>query len=191
MIDRPNPCPTEESLYNLCDRDFLIDTFGEDLVVHLHVSLQTGQFDFLDHHAELAQALGMPLDTADERAGSRSVRQFYDRCAYRSSIILLGRLQEAHARQGKKLLVLLSYPAEAVVDACHGRPRPDAEFVRQLTELGIEHVDTLAAHVEDYAAFSITPEEYVDRYYAGHYTAAGNHFFGFAIKPALLGFLGD
>ena len=72
-----------------------------------------------------------------------------------------------------------------------GRGRSDGEFVRQLTDLGIEYVDTLAAHVADYAAFSISPEEYVDRYYDGHYTASGNHFFGFAIKPALLGWLGD
>jgi hypothetical protein len=105
--------------------------------------------------------------------------------------MLLERLQEERRRHGRKVLVMLSYPSETVVAACHGRVRPDGEFLHRLTDLGIEYVDTLAAHVSDYAAFSITPEEYVNRYYYGHYTTTGNHFFAFAIKPALLSWLGE
>lgn len=189
LVERPNLCPSEESLYNLCDKDFLVDTFGDDLVVQLLVARELGRFDVLDQYAETARALGVPLDTTTRAARARSAELFYDRCAFRSSIVLLERLRGELSERGKKLLVLLSYPAEAVADACRGRSRPDIHFVSELDASGIEYVDSLAAHRTDYSAFSIGPDEYIDRYYAGHYTSAGNHFFGFAIREPLLAWL--
>ncbi|GAA4997453.1 hypothetical protein [Actinopolymorpha pittospori] len=76
-----------------------------------------------------------------------------------------------------------------VSDACAGEPRPDEEFVRGLDDLGIPYVDSLSAHRGDYAAFSITPEEYRRRYYNGHYTPSGNHLFAFMVKSTFLRWL--
>ncbi|HZC26463.1 MAG TPA: hypothetical protein VE287_05525, partial [Actinopolymorphaceae bacterium] len=56
-------------------------------------------------------------------------------------------------------------------------------------ERQIEYLDSLAGHVDDYAAFSITPKDYVRRYYESHYTPAGNHFFAFFVKPAVVRWL--
>lgn len=184
LVELPNLCPTEESLYRLCDKDFLLETFGDDLVVGLLVAQQLDRYDVLAEYADTARALGVPFDTTGEAAQS-----FYDRCAFRSSILLLDRLRTELSEQGKKLLVLLSYPGGTVADACRGHSRPDSYFVGQLDELGITYVDSLAAHLADYSAFSIGPDEYVDRYYYGHYTPAGNHFFGYAIREPLLDWL--
>jgi hypothetical protein len=189
LVERPNACPTEESLYQLCDREFLLDTFADDLVVRLLVGRRTGRFDFLDRYADVARALGVQLDLDTDESSRRSAEAFYDRCAFGSSIVVLERVRQELAAQGKKLLVLLSYPGDAVADACRGRPRSDAAFVRQLAEAGFDHVDSLAAHVADYAAFSVSPEAYVDRLYNGHYTPAGNHCFAFMVKPDIVRWL--
>jgi hypothetical protein len=191
LVEQANPCPTPESLYQLCDRDFLVGTFENDLVVQLLVGQRTGDFEFLDPYAETAVALGLSFDLTSEAGRSRAAGEFYDRCAFRASIVLLDRMRSALASQGKNLLVLLSYPGNTVADACAGKPRPDAEFRMQLDHLGIAYVDSLAAHVADFAAYSITPHAYVDRHYVGggHYSPAGNHSFAFAVKPAFLRWL--
>jgi hypothetical protein len=191
LVEQPNSCPTPESLYQLCDLDFLLDTYADDLVVQLLVGQRTGDFTFLGELAETAAALGLRLDLTSEAARRQAAREFYDRCAFRASTILLDRMRSELAAQGKKLLVLLSYPGNAVADACAGKPRADAEFVALLDETGIGYVDSLALHIADFAAYATTPQEYVDRHYidGGHYSPAGNHFFAFAVKPAVVGWL--
>ena len=188
LVERPNPCPTAESLYQMCDPDFMVSTFEDDLVVQLLVGRQSGNFDFLDAYADTAAALGldrMEGDGAEGDGTARSAEAFFDRCAFRASLELLGRMREELAARDKRLLVLLSYPGNVVADACRGKPRPDEEFVRQLADLDLPYVDGLAGHVDDYAAFTLDPDAYVDRYYHGHYTPTGNHFFAFLVKPAV------
>ncbi|MFD2083156.1 hypothetical protein SAMN05421678_103240 [Actinopolymorpha cephalotaxi] len=192
LVDRPNPCPTPESLYDLCDPDFLVETFGDDLVVHLLVGRRTGRWDFLADHRETAAALGLDLDVGDDGGGDASARAadaFYDRCAFRASATLVERTRRDLAEQGKRLLVLLSYPGGDVADACAGKARPDEEFVRHLDDLGIEYVDSLAGHIADYQAFALSPQDYRDRFYNGHYTPAGNHLFAFMVKQRFVDWL--
>ncbi|MFN9237024.1 MAG: hypothetical protein ACK6D4_20565, partial [Planctomyces sp.] len=50
---------------------------------------------------------------------------------------------------------------------------------------GIQLVDSLPAHVAEFDTFKLTAKEYVDRYYVGHYTPRGNHFFAYAVKDAI------
>jgi hypothetical protein len=88
----------------------------------------------------------------------------------------------------------LSYPAGSIWHACQGtqefnesdnvdwHPR---EFQEWLQQCNLPFVDTKKSHVAEYRTFRLTPKEYVDRYYIGHYTPSGNHFFAFAIKNAI------
>jgi hypothetical protein len=186
LAEQPNPCPTPESLYSLCDTDFLVETFGADPVVRLLVAEQTGDFAFIQDHAELAHALGVKFDTSTDESRAASARRLHTACAFRSSVDIIKALREDLAGRGHRLLVLLSYPADEVANACAKRPRADHDFVRKLDELNIDYVDSLATHQRDFEAFSLTPAGYVARFYYGHYTPAGNHFFAMEVaKPAL------
>lgn len=181
LIEQPNPCPTPESLYLLCDTEFLIDAFGDDPIVGLLVAEQTGDFSFIEGQAELAAALGVPLDTSTPAASANSARQLYAMCAFRSSVKIIQRTHEELAEQGQRLFVLLSYPDDEVARVCGGGQRTDQTFVDQLDKLGIAYADALNDHLEDFAAFSVTPTEYVKRYFYGHYTPAGNHYFAMSV----------
>ncbi|MFC7623160.1 hypothetical protein [Microlunatus sp. GCM10028923] len=190
LVERPNPCPTPESLYDLCDTDFLIETFGADPIVQLLVAGQTGDFSFIQDQAELANALGVEFDPSTDEARAASARRLYTACAFRSSIEIIQSVREELARRKQRLLVLLSYPGGEVAAACAGQPRADLAFVRRLDALGIDYVDGLAAHLQDFEAFALTPNDYVDRYYHSHHTPAGNHFFAMNVaKPALINWL--
>lgn len=190
LIERPNPCPTPESLYQLCDAEFLIETFGDDPIVHLLVAEQTGDFSFIEPHAELAHALGVGLDTSTPDTQKASAHRLYKRCAFQSSIEIIKRVRAELLDHDHRFLLLLSYPPEEVARVCGGETRADAAFIQQLDEHGISYVDGLQAHRTDFEAFKLTPDEYVDRYYYGHYTPAGNYFFAMSVaRPAVIDWL--
>ena len=50
-------------------------------------------------------------------------------------------------------------------------------------------MDALASHKRDFKAFRLSPQAYCKRYYIGHYSPAGNQFFAFTIKDALVRWL--
>ena len=50
----------------------------------------------------------------------------------------------------------------------------------------LDYVDLLEAHAADYKAFDLTPEEYVKRFYVGHYNPDGNAFTARAIREAVV-----
>lgn len=181
LIEQPNLCPTPESLYQLCDTEFVMNAFGDDPIVSLLVAERTGDFSFIEGQAELAQALGVPLDTSTPAASATSARRLYAVCAFQSSIQIIQRTHAELAERGQRLLVLLSYPDDEVARVCGGGQRADDTFVRQLDQLGIAYVDGLSAHLKDFEAFAIPPAEYVNRYFYGHYTPAGNHFFAMSV----------
>lgn len=187
LTEQPNACPTPESLYHLCDTNFLIETFSSDLVVQLLIAEQSGDFSFVQGYAELAHSLGVEFDTSSADAQAASARRLYTACAFQSSIEIIKTVREELTGRDSRLLVLLSYPDREVANACEGLPRADEDFLRRLDELSIDYVDGLAAHRRDFEAFSLSPTDYADRYYYGHYTPAGNHFFAVEVaKPALL-----
>lgn len=190
LTEQPNPCPTPESLYQLCDTEFLMQTFGDDPIIDLLVAEQTGDFSFIKGHGDLASALGVVLDTSNPSALASSAHQLYTTSAFQSSIEIIKRTQKWLASRNHRLLILLSYPPDEVARVCGGEPRTDDAFVRELDELGFDYVDGLQAHRTDYEAFALTPADYVDRYYYGHYTPAGNHFFAMSVaRPALIDWL--
>jgi hypothetical protein len=106
---------------------------------------------------------------------------------------VMDRLQEYCQAHEKQLLVLLSYPIGAVWHACN-RSSPDdpdnvdwhpRRFKEHLAATGIPYTDSLPFHVAEYDTFKLSAKEYVDRYYIGHYTPRGNHFFAYAIKDSI------
>lgn len=190
LTEQPNPCPTPESLYQLCDTEFLMQTFGDDLIVDLLVGEQTRDFSFIKKYRDLAMALGVVLDMSSPSALASSAHQLYTACAFRSSIEIIKRTQKWLASRASRLLVLLSYPGDEVARVCGGEERTDDAFVRELDELGIDYLDGLQAHCTDYEDFALLPVHYADRYYYGHYTPSGNHFFAMSVaRPALIDWL--
>jgi hypothetical protein len=79
--------------------------------------------------------------------------------------------------------------APDVAGALRCEPRFHQSFLDALVERRFRVVDGLQKHVEDYAAYGCPPEEYVQRFYIGHYNPRGNHFFAFAIKDELVAWL--
>jgi len=189
LIEFPNLCPTEASLYHLCDLDYVYDVFHQDPSLLLHLGQKPDMEVDLSSLKPLAETLGVDWDLSSIERRIRSCAELHLRCALKASEHIVKRTQYFAMRSGKKLMVLLSYFFTNIIDEIEGRPRPDTSFVEFLQTEGILFVDTLLKHVRDYKAFNLSPKEYVDRYFIGHYNPKGNHFFTFAIKDEVVDWL--
>lgn len=188
FVEHPNPLPSPSSLYSLSDPDYVVDAFGRDPVVMLDCLSRGVEVDDVTALEELAEVIGHPtaLRSGDVASAAADLLLAY---GLASTLATLAMVRSLIAAQGKRLLVMLSYSSESVIAALEGRPRFDRVLVDDLAGAGDRVVDALEAHVEDFRSFSVSPERYCRRYWNGHYTPAGNHFFAFAVKDALVEWL--
>lgn len=194
LVERPNPCPTPGSLYQLCDPESIVDLFAKDLVVRMLVAMEPeGKID-PGPLESWGPALGLRgLDWSTPAAIRASAERLYHAYAVRASIRIFEKLVEHLQRAQKRLLVLLSYPQGSVWHACQGSPREapgnvdwhPRELREALARLGIGVVDSLVAHVKEFRGFRLSAKDYVARYYIGHYNPRGNHFFAYAVKDPI------
>jgi hypothetical protein len=194
LVEKGSLCPTEASLYQLCDLDFLVDAFQDDEIVHLLFALRTGTILNLEVLERVAtKCNGTVPDVATPETIKAGATHLLHRYAVRVGMSIMDRLDAYCELHGKELMVLLSYPVGAVWHACNRSSSADPDntdwhpqvFKDHLAAKNIRLVDSLPAHVAEFDTFRLTAKEYVDRYYIGHYTPRGNHFFAYAIKDAI------
>lgn len=194
MVEKPSLCPTKPSLYQLCDLDFLVQSFREDEIAHLLFAQRTGTVlngSALEATAAKCGAKAPDVSKPETvKAGATALLHAY---AVKVGMEIMDRLHAFCKANGKQLMVLLSYPVGAVWHACNRTKPGDPDhvdwhpqyFKDHLKARGITLVDSLPAHVAEFDTFKLSAKEYVDRYYIGHYTPRGNHFFAYAVKDAI------
>ena len=184
-----NPYSTPESLYQLCDKEHVYETFKDDFDVQAFLAQQHATDIKPEILQKTAEVLEIPADFSSPEAISKTAQALLQACALRASMYIVDRARAFAETEGKKLMILLSYSSGDVIHACRNVPRFDQIFVDYLRENEFLFVDALHKHVEDFKVFSCSPEEYVQRYYIGHYNPRGNHFFAFAVKDAIVKWL--
>jgi len=189
FVEIENPYPTPESLYLLCDTDHVYEAFKDDFGVQVYLAKQHATDVNTTVLQEMADAMDMPTDFSSPEATSWTVLALLKACGLRASMNIVDKARDFSRSEGKKLVILLSFMAEDVVDACKGLPRFDQPFVDHLNENDYLYVDTLEKHVEEFKTFRLSPNQYASRYYIEHYNPRGNHFFAFAVKDAIVDWL--
>ncbi|MCI0361867.1 MAG: hypothetical protein L0211_25580 [Planctomycetaceae bacterium] len=171
ITQRPNPCPTAQSVFELCDLDRVYSMFREDFYLH----------NRLMRAARKANGEPVPdTDYDDEPLLKHGIL---------GSTWILDRIDEFAKTNGKLMLYVLSYSARAIAQFIKTQRRLDQALVDYLNEARLPYVDLLEAHAADVARFKGTPEEALSRYFvgaSGHYNPLGNHFCAFTIKDALV-----
>jgi hypothetical protein len=171
VVERPNPCPTQQSVFDLCDLDRVVALFRDDFYLRNRL-----QRDARKARGELVPA----TDYEDQRLLKPGIF---------ASTRVLDRVNEFARKNGKRVLYVLSYSARSIAQFIKTQVRLDQALVDYLQEARLPYVDLLLAHAADAAAFKGTPEEALSRYFVGrngHYNPLGNHFCAFAIKDPLV-----
>ena len=91
-------------------------------------------------------------------------------------------------KSDKKLLVCLLCPT-TTRQLLDNRPRYDQSIVDHLQEKRMLYFDMNVVHQRDYASFRLPIEDYLKRYFIGHYNPTGNHFFAYSIKNTIVDWL--
>lgn len=187
----PSACPTPAALRELVSLERTRAIMADHEFVHL-TAMQEGVPDVpQDRVRRLAEWEEVKFDFTDAASRRQSAAKLGDYVARASTLHVMEQLHAFASQHGRRVMVVLSYGTRAALRACEGAPKLEANLalLGWLKERGIPTFDALDAHVADFAQFRIPTAAYLKRLYNGHYTPAGNQFFAFALKRALVDWL--
>lgn len=191
LQERENLLPTPESLYKMTDPDWTVQALKDDLALNMML-YAGGQVSDLDMAGvrKLAAFLKFDRPGLDAAQPPRPlVRQLLDRYAFAATKEILGKAKAFADGSGKKLMVVLFDPSGVTRPLIEGKARYDQEVVDYLREHQFRIFDMNLVHVEDFKNFKVPLDQYMKRYFIGHYSPAGNHFFAYAIKDTVVEWL--
>jgi len=196
FVELPGLCKTQDDLRKLADRDYFYELFKDDTIVHLFVLCNGGQAP-VDELEPLAEAFGLKVDLRDPKKRAADARKLHIKYGLESTKFLLDRMREWLDKQGKKLMVLLSYGPSAVSKFIEKGRRFDQTLVDYLEDNSVPYADCLLKAAEDYKAYNLPLQDYLKRFYIpaagaavfGHYGPYGNHWFAFSVKDEIVNWL--
>jgi len=183
----PNMCPTQRAYYNLCDVDWLERHFKDDFVLNIvlaKLNAERGNSEYAYKLLEdTAARHGLDSDAIDRtRPAKQIAKELHTRAALLSTMKIVEWVEEYAKANNKKVLYVLSYSDSRIIKYHEKGERFDREFVDFLKKRRLPVVDLMEAHIKDYQGFTGDIEQYLERYFIGHYNPLGNFFTTFAIK---------
>jgi hypothetical protein len=182
FVEHLSATPTIEDVHRLTDIDWLCETYADDPILQCVLEAEGKN----DDETEVPVSVGLPHasmlhgDGVDERA-----QEIARQALYASSRIV--ELAEALVEKaGSKLMVVLSHSGGVIKQALEGLPYWDQWFVDYLSAKEYPILDTRDAHVLDHAMIGGGVDEYLRRYYIGHYSPAGNFFLATLLRRMLV-----
>lgn len=189
--ENENILSTPESMYNMMNPDFMYENTKDDMMLQMMTYLNKG-IDGLDRKRlqKLAGILDLPrINFKNEVEMRKDIAALRNAYAFAGTEYILGKVKEFTDNNGKKLLVILFDPYKVTRVLMREEPRYDQEIVDFLVENKYYYFDMNDVHAEDYKSFNLSVDDYFKRYFIGHYSPSGNHFFAFSLKDKVVNWL--
>ena len=190
LVERENLLSSSESLYKMTDPAFMVESLRDDLMIQLCVidNVALASIDITRLNA-LAEILGVAsIDESDRSTVSASGKALKHAYGFAVTKHILDQATTFCQKSDKKLLVCLLCPT-TTRQLLDNRPRYDQNIVDYLQEKRLLYFDMNVVHQRDYASFRLPIEDYLKRYFIGHYNPTGNHFFAYSIKNTIVDWL--
>ena len=196
-----NPLATPESLYSMCDPEWMLEHLYDDLALQLGAYAgdadygEPGMIDKLDRPKidRLAELLNFPFDWSADADQRRQAAMLLNRYGQRATIFILDEARAFTQSAGKTLMVVLNYTARTDHFLGSAGPwdgvRRDQEILDHLSAGSVPLFDMNDVHQRQFEQVGGSYHEYLSQYMVGgdgHYNPRGNHFFAFALKDRLL-----
>jgi AraC-like DNA-binding protein len=193
LVERENPLRTPESLYRLCEPDWLADALGDDIAGQL-VGYVQGFFERPE--MAVARRLADVLETrfddrADTAAEFSRLLTLYTR---RTAIAALDLAKAFTEARGSRLLVVMDLGRQR--DASLDPDRSNDPLLLHALEHDFSVFDMSRHHRAALQRTNLTSAEYMAELLApnvpppvAHPNAHGNHIFAYAIKDSVLALL--
>ncbi len=192
LEEHENRLPTPESVYKMTDADWMVQALRDDLALNLLLYSRGSVRDLADESAVRRLARWLQFDPPGWASSPPSrplVSELLDRYAFAATKDILAKVRTFAERHQKKLLVVIFDPSRSMRPLLEGKTRYDQPIVDFLKEGGFRYFDMNVVHVEDYQSFRLPIDQYLKRYFIGHYNPAGNHFFAYSIKDTVVQWL--
>ena len=192
LAEKKSRISNKVDVYNMSDPDFMYENLKDDLMVQLH--LLTGNIVNADVDVKgldrLAEILDVPgVDFGSEESMRRSANDLKNKYSFAATKYILGKTQDFCRKYDKNLLLIHFDPYGVLRPMIRGESRYDQEIIDFIEENDFLFFDMNRVHVEDFKKFKIPLDEYMQRYFIGHYNPSGNHFFAYAMKDTLVDWL--
>ena len=193
VIPCKNPCPTEGSLYDLCDLDKAYQLFKDDFVLNIMIAHQNAEEKNTSNPyqtlSDLIKTHGITTEIDESRTISEEAERIHLTAAFFSSQYLMDKIIEFAGKENKKMLFVLSYSGNSVAGYIEKGVRFDRSFIDYLEKKNLTYIDLLKVHAADYKKYKSDLETYISQYFIGHYNPLGNHFCSFSLKDTLVNML--
>ena len=190
LVERENRLSTPESLYRMTEPEFIIDSLNDDLMLQLYVAdvVDPSTLD-LDALKTLAEILGVEeLDTRSSEHLAQTSRRLRNAYGFAATKFIVEKASDFCRQKDKKLMTCILCPT-ATKQLLNNQPRYDQEIADHLAEETESFFDMNVVHRHDYSDFNLSVEDYMKRYFIGHYNPSGNHFFAYSIKDKIVDWL--
>lgn len=192
IVEKPNRISRKEDVYLMSDPEFMYENLKDDLMVQLH--LMAGNMVNSDVNVKglnrLADILGISgIDFSSEESMQRSSNALKNKYSFEATKYVLTRTKEFCDKSDKELLLIHFDPYGVFRPMVEGESRYDQEVVDFIIENDFRFFDMNKVHVEDFKKFNLSLDEYIQRYFIGHYNPSGNHFFAYTLKDTLVEWL--
>jgi hypothetical protein len=191
IAERENLLPTPESLYHMTDAEWMYENLKDDLALQMYIyargltnEVEWPKVDKLSRQLGLVAPRRNPVEVAQ-----RDIMDALNKYGFAATKYILTKAREFTERTNKKLLVVLFDPSRVMRVLLESGERYDQEVVDFLEDKGFFYFDMNLEHVKDFRDFRLSVEDYMKRYFIGHYSPAGNHFFAFSIKDTIVSWL--
>ncbi|MBR9999605.1 MAG: hypothetical protein KFF73_11570 [Cyclobacteriaceae bacterium] len=192
LVEKDNIISRREDLYRMTDPDFMVENLKDDLMVQLHLlGREIVNTDVnvkgLKRLAEILEVPELDFTSPEKLAGSSN--ELKNKYAFAATRKILLEAAEFTHNQGKKLMLIHLDPYGVFRPLTAGIPRYDREVIDFIRENGFVYFDMNEVHLEDFRKFNLSLDEYMERYFIGHYNPAGNHFFAYSLKDRIVNWL--
>ncbi len=192
LVEKENRIAVKEDVYNMSDSDFMYENLKDDLMLQLHLlsadmvnsDVDTKGLNKLAHILELPE-----MDFSNPEKMIKTATALKNKYAFEATKYILKKTNAFCKKHGKELLLIHFDPYGVFKSMVKGEPRYDQEIVDFIQSNKYRFFDMNAVHLEDFKNFNLTLDDYMKRYFNGHYTASGNHFFAYALKDMVVDWL--
>ena len=190
FVEKDNLLPTPQSLYKMTDPDFMLEALNDDLMLKLyaaeHVNPVTLDIKKLN---TLAEILGVEAIKKDSPKNFRkSTEKIKNEYGFAATKLIINKAVDFCKANNKELMIILLCP-NVTNQLLNNKPRYDQQIVDYLDDKKLRYFDMNLVHLEDYKSFNLSVVDYIKRYYIGHYSPIGNHFFAYSIKNRIVEWL--
>ena len=193
MEEFQNPCPTPQSFYKLCDLEQTYQLFKNDFVLKIMIAHRNSKELKPDQTSQAIKNLikthGIETRMDENITLSNVADTVHRKSALFSSKKIIEKIDQFAKKNDKKMLFVLSYPAGYIKKSLIIDQRWDLDIIDFLQAKNLSYIDLYQKHIDEFKQFKITIDDYLKRYFIGHYNPLGNFFCTHAIRDKLIDIL--